>query len=290
MTNEHDLLNNGVVLSIIKQNLNHLTPANYKVAHYLLSNPAEVIDQTAARTASLSGTSEATVIRLCKELGFKGYHDFQIRLARDLGADDERPVPENINRQDSPWEVFQKIITAERENLNTTLNTIDKDIFTVAVEELVKTERIGFFSVGSSYPIAYDAYWRFSKIGILCQIHQDTGGQLMIAESLKGNSLAFAISRTGQSKIPVKALKIARENEVTTICLTQNSKSEITNYSDYSFVTSERLNRVHDAATSSRIAHLSVLDALYSAVAVKKWSETTRSMKRYSNLIRKEQF
>ncbi len=31
MSNEqNDLLNNGVVLPIIKQNLNHLTPANYK--------------------------------------------------------------------------------------------------------------------------------------------------------------------------------------------------------------------------------------------------------------------
>ncbi|OEG63812.1 MAG: hypothetical protein BHK79_00815 [Halanaerobium sp. MDAL1] len=282
--------NNKVVLSIIKQNLNHLTPATEKVALYIISTPGAVINKTAAEVAEASNTSEASVIRFCKSLGFNGFHDFKINLAQDLGADNDRPAPENINRDDTPWEIFNKIIVAEQENLDIALKIMDKEIFTKVVEVLSKTNRIGFFAVGSSYPVAYDTYWKFSRIGVLCQIEQDPGGQLMIARSLRKGDVAFAISRSGQSKIPNLALETAREKGATTISLTQNPNSKIVKKSDYALITSERSNCVHDAATSSRISHLGVLDGLYSAVTVKKWSETTKNMKENYKLIRSEQF
>jgi DNA-binding MurR/RpiR family transcriptional regulator len=178
----------------------------------------------------------------------------------------------------------------EQENLGKVMSIINKESFIKVVDILAKTKSITFFAVGSSYPVAYDAFWRFSKIGILCKIQQDWAGQLMIAQCLGKSDVAFAISRSGQSKIPIKALKIAKENGAITICLTQNRKSDIVKNSDYFLISSERLNMIYDAATFSRVAHLSIIDAIYSAVTIKKWNKATKSMKKINILLDSETF
>ncbi|MBU5895378.1 MurR/RpiR family transcriptional regulator, partial [Vibrio cholerae O1] len=54
-------------------------PLNKKlivVADYVLENAHEVQYQTITDLANNTKTSEATVVRLCRELGYKGYSDF----------------------------------------------------------------------------------------------------------------------------------------------------------------------------------------------------------------------
>jgi len=279
-----------MVLSIIKQNFERLTPVYQKVALYILSYPGKILEQNAAEISKESNTSEASVIRFCKEIGFKGFHDFKIKLAKDLGADTDLPVPENISKHDDPWEVFNKAMTWEQENLRIAMNMIDKDTFLKVVEVLANTNRIGFFAIGSSFPVAYDGYWRFSKIGIPSQTQQDAGAQIILANSLKPGDTAFVISRSGQSRVPVNACKIAKSNGATTIVITQNAKSEVVKYSDYTLVTPKNLSKNPDGATASEIVHLSLLGAVYSATTVQKWDEATTNMKAYSQLIRSQQF
>lgn len=279
-----------MVLSIIKQNFDRLTPVYQKVAFYILSHPGKVLELNAAEISKESSTSEASVIRFCKEIGFKGFQDFKIKLAKDLGADTDLPVPENISKLDEPWEVFNKVMSWEQENLRIAMNMIDKNTFLKVVDVLSRTNRIGFFAIGSSFPVAYDAYWRFSKIGIPCQIQQDSGAQIILAKSLKPGDTAFIISRSGQSKVPVSISKIANANGVTTIVLTQNSKSEAAKHSDLALVTPKNIGKSPDGATASEIVHMSLIGAIYSATTVQKWDEAIENMKIYSHLIRSEQF
>jgi len=283
-------VNNIITISIIKQNLKILGPAMQKIGLYILAHPDQALDKTVDQIAKESKSSPASVVRFCRENGFKGFHDFQINLAKDFGSSNDFPVPKIISKCDDSWTIFKKIIMGEQENLRKTMRIIDKEVFIKVVDILAKTKNITFFAVGSSYPVAYDAYWRFLKIGIFCKIQQDWGGQLMIAQNLGKSDVAFAISRSGQSKIPIKALKIAKENGAITICLTQNRKSDIVKNSDYFLITSERSNMIYDAATFSRLAHLSIIDALYSAVTVKKWDEATKNMKKMNILLDSETF
>lgn len=279
-----------MVLSIIKKNYERLTPVYQKVALFVLAHPGKILELNAAEISRESNTSEASVIRFCKEMGFKGFHDFKIKLAKDLGADTDLPVPENVKKDDQPWDVFHKVMTWEQENLRVAMNMIDKDAFLGVVDWLSQTGRIGFFAIGSSYPVAYDAFWRFSKIGIPCQLQQDSGAQIILAQSLKPGDTAFVITRSGQSRLPVGICKIARANGAKVIVLTQNAKSEAAKNSDIVLVSPKNMNTNPDGATASEIVHLALVGAIYSATTVRKWDVATENMKSYSQLLRSEQF
>ena len=54
--------------------------AERKVADFISSNPYEVVELNVSDLADKSGASDATVIRLCKRLGYKGF--YQMKLAR----------------------------------------------------------------------------------------------------------------------------------------------------------------------------------------------------------------
>src|SRR5699024_9873450 len=68
----------------IKEMLPLLPPSEKKIAAYILENPQDIISMTANELGKRSTTSGAAVIRLCKSLNLKGFHDLKIRVDGDL--------------------------------------------------------------------------------------------------------------------------------------------------------------------------------------------------------------
>ena len=71
-------------LSRLRAEQTHLTPALRRLAEVVLASPQEAIYQSVTELADLAGVGEASVIRLCRDLGFKGFQDFKLALAADL--------------------------------------------------------------------------------------------------------------------------------------------------------------------------------------------------------------
>src|ERR1035441_6898182 len=61
-----------------------LRTAEQRVADFILKHPDELIYLTVTELAEKTITSESTVVRLCQKIGYKGYQEFKIVLARDL--------------------------------------------------------------------------------------------------------------------------------------------------------------------------------------------------------------
>src|SRR4030042_44226 len=61
-----------------------LKTALQKVADVILRQPEMAIYASVNEVAAACGVSEATVMRFCRILGFRGFQDFKIALAREL--------------------------------------------------------------------------------------------------------------------------------------------------------------------------------------------------------------
>jgi hypothetical protein len=61
-----------------------LRTAEQRVADFILKHAEELIYLTVTELAERTQTSESTVVRLCQKIGYKGYQEFKIMLARDL--------------------------------------------------------------------------------------------------------------------------------------------------------------------------------------------------------------
>lgn len=74
----------------IQSKMKVLTGSEKKVAEYVLKNYMRVLDFTVTELAEKAGVSDATVVRFCRSVGYKGYQDMKINLAQDA------IVPTNI--------------------------------------------------------------------------------------------------------------------------------------------------------------------------------------------------
>ena len=65
-----------------------------RAAQYILENPEKVIHQSLAELSTYSETGQASIVRLCQELGYDGYTQFKIALSADLALRGATPTPE----------------------------------------------------------------------------------------------------------------------------------------------------------------------------------------------------
>ena len=82
---EKDNILDKEVLEVVKERYDDIFSAEKKVADFVLSNPQKVVDSNVSELAKQSGVSDATVVRMCHHIGYSGYYQFRITLARDLG-------------------------------------------------------------------------------------------------------------------------------------------------------------------------------------------------------------
>ena len=68
----------------LRRMLSGYSPTQQKLGEFVLNDPARVLYLTITELARESGTSEASVTRLCRTLGCKGYNEFKMALALDI--------------------------------------------------------------------------------------------------------------------------------------------------------------------------------------------------------------
>ncbi|MGD8400646.1 MAG: MurR/RpiR family transcriptional regulator [Bacillota bacterium] len=253
----------------MENNMDKLRNSEKRVANYILNNSSAVIYQSISELAENAATSDPTVIRFCRSLGFKGFQDLKIQLAKGV-VSSKKNIHEEAGAEDSVEDVIRKVFAANISAINNTLEILEPEAVEKAIDALVKAEKIEFYGLGGSGPEAMDAYHKFFKIGIPCAWYNDPHMQAMSAALLTANTVAFAISHTGSSKDIVESLTIAKEHEATTIALVSHLKSPVAKVADITLCVHSRETKYKPEPMSSRIAHLCVIDVLSVGVSLRK--------------------
>src|SRR3954467_11558389 len=239
-----------------------LSEKEKKVADYILENPDKIIHNTINEVAEDLQVADATVFRFCKRIGFKGYQAMKIALASEI-IEPIQQIHEEISENDNEKTVADKIFHSNIRTLENTLQILDATSIQKAVGLLMKAKRVEFYGTGGSNVVAMDAFHKFVRTGIKAFAFIDTHFQLMSASQLGENDVAVVISHSGTNKDTLNVLKTAKKNGAKTIGITSYPKSPICQYSDVALFTSSEETEYRSEALSSRIAQLSIIDALY---------------------------
>ena len=256
-----------------------LRAAEQRVADFILKHPDELIYLTVTELAERTNTSESTVVRLCQKIGYKGYQEFKIVLARDL-VEPTTAIYAAIEPGDSLATVKTKVFQANTQALRDTIEVLDDEMLERAVDALSNARRIDLYGVGGSGPLALDAYHKFLKLGLQAVALSDGDLMAMSSALLGPGDVALGISHTGASRDVTDALNRAKTNGATTIGITHRPTSPITKVSDITLVTAAKQTAFRSDAGSSRIAQLTIIDTLYVGVAHKGHDRALRMIEK----------
>lgn len=282
-------MNGSNVLNKVRAVYDSLSTKEQIVADYILENPKETIHQTITELAENCQVAEATIFRLCKRVGFRGYQAFKIALASDIVQPIEN-IHEEINTTDAIGVIQRKLFKSHIDALNDTLALMEEEELQTAIDAIVKADKVDFYGSGGSATIALDAFHKIIRTGIPCSYQQDSHLQIMSAALLTSNSVAVGISHSGSNKDVIDAIKIAKGHGATTIGITGYMKSPLTKLVDIVLYTSSKETKFRSESMASRIVQLAIVDTIYVGVSLKKQEETISSLQKIREAISVKRF
>jgi len=244
-----------------------LRPSEKRVAQVILSDPREAVHYSITQLAEKAEVSDATVVKFCKRLGYKGYQEFKIMLAQDVAA-----KPQLIHGEVEPGNdvqtIKEKIFQANISALQETAQVLETEALERAVQALANAGEIHFYGVGASGIVALDAEQKFSRIGLRTSAFLDTHLQIARAVHLREGDVAVCLSFSGETVEIVEALRAAKQAGALTIAITSFSGSTLAREADVLLLTSTQQNLFRSGAIASRLTQLSTIDVLFIAVAL----------------------
>lgn len=273
------------VLTQLRAIYTQLSGKEQQIADYIMENAGAIIHLSITELADLCQCADATVFRLCRRLGFRGYQAFKIALASEV-TNPKQNIYQEINLDDDDLgSIADKIFTANIETLRDTQQIINKDALMKIVSCLESARRIEFYGSGGSAAIAQDAYHKFMRTGIPCIHHADAHYQVMSASLLSEGDVVVGISHSGSNKDILEALRVAKEAGAKTIGITSYGKSPLVRLADMCLYTTSRETVFRTEALSSRLAQLSLIDLLYAAVSLRRQDDTIANIQHIREAI-----
>lgn len=260
-----------------------------KIADFILQQPDTVVHMTVAQIADNTGVAESSVIRFCQRMGYNGFTQLKINLASHLKKPEEA-ILKDIHPGDNAYMVTSKVFASSMEALQDSLKTLDKDELSKAVEFLIEAKRIEFYGVGSSAPLAMDAYYRFMRIGLNAYAATDPHISRFSASMLDSESVAIGISHTGRTKDTIRNMEMAKSKGAKTICITSYQDSPITQFADAKLITSTFETKLMKEAISSRIAQIALLDSLYTCVVLRKYESVIENIGSMDEILKEMRY
>nr|WP_288824877.1 MurR/RpiR family transcriptional regulator [uncultured Clostridium sp.] len=233
----------------------------------LQRNPESVLRKTIKEIAKETYTSPATIVRLCKKLGCKGYKDFQSTLAYEVALFREsRDIAfQKITQKDTVEDIIYKVTKKNIESLETTRKLLEPKTITACVKLLETSRTVSLFGLGTSLLVARDLYLKLLRADVICNLCDDWHAQFLTARNLRAGDVAIVISYSGLTEEMLQCAKEAKANGAKLIAITRAVESKLAAEADYVLpvAATELIHR--SGAMSSRISQLNVVDVLFTA-------------------------
>jgi DNA-binding MurR/RpiR family transcriptional regulator len=274
----------------VRSLLPSLPPAEARVAQRVIDDPEAVANSTITELAQACGTSETTVIRFCRAIGFAGYPELRLTLAteagRAQGVTGGRVVGSDISTDDTLQQVVEKISFADARAVEETANQLDIEALERVVVAIVDARRVDIYGVGASAFVALDFQQKLHRIGRTSYGWSDAHIMLTSAAVLEPGDVAVAISHTGTTADTIDALGVAKRRGATTVALTNYPRSPIAEVADYVLTTAARETTFRSGATASRLAQLTVVDCIFVGVAQRTYEPTRQHLEATREAVR----
>lgn len=260
-----------------------LSGASVRVAQLVADDPSRVAQMTITELGEAARTSESTVVRTARALGFSGYSQLRLALSaeaarQDSDAQQPQALTADIAAEDTLGKVVAKLEAAEETALRATLHHLDLAALAAAVDAITGARRVDIYGVNVSGLVATDLWQKLLRIGVMCHVHTETHQALTSAVLLGQDDVAVAISHSGTTVDVLDPVRQAKQNGATTIALTSRARSPLAGLVDHVLLSAGWEEPLRPGAMASRSSQLLVADCLFIGVTQRDYDAALHSL------------
>lgn len=259
-----------------------LGETDQRVIQTILSDPMAVVRGSVTELAQRAGTAQSSAVRTCQRLGYRGYQDVKLAIARDLGhqkhEDRELAHEEGVDGDTNANEILERILHRSGRALVDAARTVDAASFSLAVDRMSAASRILVIGNGTSAAPAQDAAYRLAALGMVASAPSDVMAQHLAARHLDDSCVCLVISHTGSSRETLLVAQAAAEAGAFLVAVTSFTSSPLTRAVDAPLIAGGPEQGFRLEAMASRLAHLGLVDSLFVAIAVRRPTASTKAL------------
>jgi len=224
--------------SRLKAGFKDLSPQLKEAARWVIDHPADVALLSMREQARRAGIAPATLTRLAKRLGLRGYDG-----VRKLHADAVRQRPDSYRgraeellvRRDSEGDsaLVQDIFASLTQHLQNISSPDSIDRFTAAADMIASADRVFCLGQRSSFSVAYIFHYVRSLFGSNSVLVDGSGGSGIDAlRAIGKGDVLLAISVNRYVRHTIDAAKFARDRGARVVALTDSEMSPLVALAD----------------------------------------------------------
>ncbi|MDO4322348.1 MAG: MurR/RpiR family transcriptional regulator [Lachnospiraceae bacterium] len=260
------------VLEVIRDSYAAIFPAEKKVADLILRKPQEVVNYKVSELARASEVSDATIVRMCHHLGYSGYYQFRIALARDLGKKQFKVT--GIEGSD---DIVRKTFEDFAETVLEIGKSFDKETLRSCIDLIKNAGTVHIISVGNTTNLARYMGFRLERLGIKSTYSELPEYYINHINLSDERDIAIAISKSGTSKRVLEAMRLAKEKNLKMIAITANIQSPAAELADYVLPSSAKQEPLSVYKGYSYLNEFVIIDALLSFTVNEELIEVTQA-------------
>lgn len=261
------------------KNKDNFTYSEGVIVEYLLNHHKDLFELSINELAKKTYTSNATVIRLCRKLGFDGYKTMKTVLLNELEAekyivkDIDYSVPFQENQ--STRDIFQGLFSLYRESINVIQSQLDEQEMENIVECMMKSQRIFIYAVGDAKITSQSFINKMIKMNYFPILATENQEELYIANQMTHKDCALFITYRAKQPYLEECIRIAKRNHVPCIIITANINSSLIKKCQYHIIIPDYEHDDKIATFYSQLAFLYILSLIYSLIYNHKERKTS---------------
>ncbi|CAM3212418.1 MurR/RpiR family transcriptional regulator [Streptobacillus felis] len=231
-----------------------------KVANFVIKERDAICFMPLHEITKRINVSEATIVRFVKKIGFKGFIDFKLEVAREISK-----IQDEHTKEDYIENIEYNIL----DTIKNTKALINKDDVEEAIKVIEEAQKFYVFGMGASGVAALEFQNRFMRFGKIGHSVSDGHFQVMYASTTTEKDVIVVISLSGETIDLIYPLTIAKERGCKIIAITNYIVSPIAKMSDIVILSSGKETLLDGGTLVSKISQLYIIDVLATGYALR---------------------
>lgn len=274
----------------IQANYSCLRRSEQQVADYVLQNPEKVIYQSISEVAQSANVSEASVVRFCRAVGYTGFQDLRISLAKEYSEQKPVRLYDSIAAEDSIEVGIKKALDGNMRALENTASLLDAAKLKQMAVRIRQARVVALLGLGTSGMVAQYAFYRLNRIGLFSCPYTDGHSIATYCAVANERHFVLAISQSGSSVEIVEAMEKVHQQGAQTACITGYARSPLTRHCDTVLLSAVQESPFESGDMSSLISQLSVIDALVVGAALEDFDRSVEMIQMTAESVKQKKY
>lgn len=258
-----------------------MTPLESEIASYILNNKDEITKLKIQELADILFISKSAIHRFVKKIGFNGFNDLKVSIAKENADLLENNSYINVNypfqAKDNPRQIAFKLLELYEKAIKYTFEYVDLDQIKAVSQLIDSADVIDVYTHAHNSNIAENFQDKMLTIGKSVNCPSSFYNQRLTVLASDQKHVAIILSYSGKATFILPIVKKLYEKGVKVIQIGKAGSNYYSQYVTYHLsISDSENNRDRMSQFSSHIAMQYIMDVLYGCIYNEKRRKNTK--------------